>query len=72
MIEIRHAVAADAEAIATIYNQGIAERSATFETVPRAAADIEARLRDAGRYPLLVAAESGRVLGWAGLSSYRP
>lgn len=73
MIEIRTAVPADAAAIAAIYNLGIAERSSTFETVPRTAADMEQRLADLERYPLLVATDAaGAVLGWAGLSGYRP
>lgn len=73
MIEIRSAVPSDAAAIAAIYNQGIAERSSTFETVPRTVGDIEQRLADLARYPLLVATDAaGTVIGWAGLSSYRP
>ena len=35
-VAVRVARAADAESVAEIYNQGIAERSATFETDPRA------------------------------------
>ena len=35
----RAATPNDAEAIAQIYNQGIADRIATFETAPRSAAD---------------------------------
>lgn len=73
MVEIRSARVDDAAAIAHIYNQGIAERSATFETKPRTVADILLRLDDLARYPLLVATDaSGSVIGWAGLSSYRP
>ena len=73
MIEIRSAVPADAPAITAIYNQGIAQRAATFETVPRRVDDIVQRLGDIERYPLLVAVDpTGAVLGWAGLSSYRP
>ena len=68
---IRDADARDAAAIAGIYNQGIAERCATIETAPRSAEDLRARLRDEARFPLLVAETSGRVIGWAGLSSYR-
>jgi phosphinothricin acetyltransferase len=40
---IRPAAAADAQRIAEIYNQGIAERAATFETAPRTAADMVRR-----------------------------
>jgi phosphinothricin acetyltransferase len=71
-VTIRDAITADAPAIADIYNQGIAERSATFETEPRSAADVEARLKDLGRFPMLVAEADGVVIGWAGTSSYRP
>lgn len=73
MVGIRKAVESDAAAIAGIYNQGIEERSSTFETSPRTSADIQARLADASRYPVLVAVdERDVVLGWAGLSGYRP
>lgn len=73
MIGIRHAVPDDAAAIAAIYNQGIAERSATFETQPRTTENIQHRLADVARYPLLVATDAGgTVVGWAGLSDYRP
>ena len=39
-LRTRAATIADAAAIAEIYNQGIADRIATFETEPRSAADI--------------------------------
>lgn len=71
-IMIRAATPADAEAVATIYNQGIEDRGATFETQPRTAAEMAARLADSDTLPLVVAAEAGAVLGWAGLSAYRP
>jgi L-amino acid N-acyltransferase YncA len=41
---IRPAAAADAQRIADIYNQGIAERGATFETAPRTAPEMARRL----------------------------
>ena len=69
-ITIRPAKDGDAAAIADIYNQGIADRGATFETQPRSREDIQARMADA-RFPLLVADNAGTVVGWAGLSSYR-
>jgi phosphinothricin acetyltransferase len=73
-VEIRNASAADVAAITSIYNEGIAERSATFETEPRTEAQVASRLGQTDRYPLLVAIDSrsGEVLGWAGLSEYRP
>ncbi|HTI37749.1 MAG TPA: arsinothricin resistance N-acetyltransferase ArsN1 family A [Vicinamibacterales bacterium] len=61
----------DADAIASIYNQGIAERGATFETELRTPSDIVNRFTDDGQYPTLVAVEHGLVIGWAGLSTYR-
>ena len=61
---VRTATAADAEAIAAIYNEAIAERSATFDTSPVAAADAAGWL-DRDREPVLVAALEGRVVGWA-------
>ena len=67
-MEIRAARQADAEAIAAIYNQGIAERRSTFETEPRTAADIERSLAESRFF--LVADDGGRVLGWAGLAPY--
>jgi L-amino acid N-acyltransferase YncA len=71
-IHVRPARLEDADAVAAIYNQGIAGRSATFETELRDAAQMQARIADAARHPLLVACDGeGRVLGWAGLSAYR-
>ena len=63
----------DAAAITRIYNAGIAERTATFETEPRTVDQIVQRLRVLDRYPLLVAEDAtGSVIGWAGLAEYRP
>jgi phosphinothricin acetyltransferase len=71
-IAIREAGEQDAAAIASIYNQGIDDRGATFETEPRSAADIVGKLAERAQYPLLVICDDDVVLGWAGLSSYRP
>lgn len=71
MVRIRPATLEDAAAVTGIYNQGIAERGATFETQPRSVESIRARLQDVDRFPLLVAELDGSVLGWAGLSEYR-
>jgi L-amino acid N-acyltransferase YncA len=67
---IRAARAADAAAIADIYNEGIATRLATFETDPRTAADVELWLAAGDRLPLLVAEEGEAVLGWARILVY--
>jgi phosphinothricin acetyltransferase len=54
-----------AAAIAAIYNEGIAERIATFETEPRTAEQIVRQLLDKGdRFPTIVAERwSGRRVG---------
>jgi L-amino acid N-acyltransferase YncA len=70
-IAIRDAAVADAADIARIYNQGIEDRLATFETGLRTEADIVARMAQATRYPILVAERDHIIVGWAGLSSYR-
>jgi phosphinothricin acetyltransferase len=68
----RLATAADAAAIAAIYNEGIADRIATFETAPRTAAQIAAQLADKGdRYPTVVAERDGQIVAWASAGPYR-
>jgi phosphinothricin acetyltransferase len=71
-IIIREAQPPDVESIARIYNQGIEDRAATFETEPRTAHDIAVKLAERERYPLLVATENDVVVGWAGVGTYRP
>jgi phosphinothricin acetyltransferase len=72
LVTTRLARAADAEAIARIYNQGIAERIATFETEPRTAAQIAAQLADKGdRFPTVVVERDGEVVAWATAGAYR-
>jgi len=62
----------DAAAIAGIYNQGIEDRGATFETEPRTPEFIAAKLAERDRFPVLVAVDGDEVVGWAALSAYRP
>jgi L-amino acid N-acyltransferase YncA len=62
----RPATRADVAAIVRIYNQGIEDRIATFETRPRTEAEIEAWLAS----PTAVADEDGRVLAFASSSAY--
>jgi len=66
----RPAVPTDAEAMADIYNQGIEDRIATFETQLRTAADIE-RWFD-GYHPTVVVEENGVIIAFASTSTYRP
>ena len=69
---VRLACIEHAAAIARIYNQGIAERIATFETEPRTAEDIKRVLAERGdRYPTVVVERDGEVVAWAGAGSYR-
>jgi L-amino acid N-acyltransferase YncA len=63
-VRIRTADRPDADAISAIYNQGIAEREATFETAERSSRDA-LRWLDADREPLLVAEHDARILGFA-------
>ena len=68
----RVATREDASAIARIYNQGIEDRVATFETEPRTTADIERLLADRqGRYPTVVVERDGQVAAWASAGLYR-
>ena len=72
-VEIRAARPADADAIARIYNQGIEEREATFETRLRTAKEIEGSITEAGDRPFLVAnARDREPVGWARLGEYSP
>lgn len=71
-IHIRTATADDAAAIAEIYNQGIEDRVATYETRLRSAKDQQRWLESiAGRYPAIVAQIDGEIVGWTGAGPYR-
>ena len=61
----------DAPAIARIYNQGIEDRIATFETRLRSEADIRAWFEDAA-HPIVVVTEGEQVIAYAATSLYRP
>ena len=67
---VRDAGPADARAIAAIYNEGIEERTATFESAPRTAADIEGWLGASERLPVLVAEDDRGVRSWARIARY--
>jgi phosphinothricin acetyltransferase len=59
----------DAEAMARIYNEGIEDRVATFETRTRSAEDIRGWFD--GVHPIVVVEEDGKVIAFAATSSYR-
>ncbi|AFM67878.1 arsinothricin resistance N-acetyltransferase ArsN1 family A [Pseudomonas aeruginosa] len=68
---VRLAKLSDSQAITDIYNQGIEDRSSTFETQPRTVEDMQPKVADMSRYPVLVVELDGEVVAWANLSSYR-
>ena len=69
---VRLARAEDAPAICEIYNEGIADRIATFETEPRTPEQIGAQLTDKGhRFPTVVVERDGHVVAWASAGPYR-
>ncbi len=62
---------ADAPAIAAIYNDGIADRVATFETRLRTADDVREWFEK--RFPIVVVEDqAGVVIAFASASEYRP
>ena len=67
-LSLRPATTADLAAVASIYNEGIADRVATFETAPRAPDELEPWLGEAG--PFVVAEQAGDVLGFARVAPY--
>ena len=69
-MKVRRATAADAAAIARIYNDGIDDRVATFETRHRTSADIESWFD--GVHPIVVVEDEGEVVAFASTSTYRP
>ncbi len=66
----RPATPADVDAIARIYNEGIADRIATFETRERTADDIRAWFN--GRHPVVVVEDDDTIVAFASTSTYRP
>jgi phosphinothricin acetyltransferase len=65
---IRPAVADDAAAVTNIYNEGIEDRLATFETRSRTPSEVAGWLESG--LPFLVAERQGEVVGWARVSPY--
>ncbi len=69
MSRCRLAIPNDAAAIAAIYNEGIEDRVATFETRHRSADDILTWF--SGHHPIVVVEEAGEIVAFAGTSTYR-
>ena len=69
MIVVRPAADADLPDITEIYNEAILSTPSTFDTEPKSLDDRRRWLHDhLPAYPVLVAEESSRILGWAALS----
>lgn len=60
----------DAPFVAAIYNEGIEDRVATFETRARSEEDVRAWFD--GRHPIVVVEEQGKIVAFASTSTYRP
>jgi L-amino acid N-acyltransferase YncA len=69
-VRARAATSEDTKAIVRIYNEGIEERIATFETSPRAAREIQAWFD--GTHPVVVVEEEGEVISFANTTAYSP
>jgi L-amino acid N-acyltransferase YncA len=70
VFKTRLAELSDAVSLAAIYNEGIADRVATFETRPRSEEDVRAWFD--GRHPIVVVENDGQVVAFASTSTYRP
>ena len=66
----RAATASDVAAIAQICNEGIEDRVATFQVLPRSRDDMLAWFD--GDHPFVVAESDGSVVAWASAHPYRP
>ena len=60
----------DAPFLAAIYNEGIEDRVATFETRPRSHDDVREWFD--GRHPIVVVEDNGQIVAFASTSTYRP
>jgi len=70
-LTLRPARESDAEAICLMYNQGIEDRVATLETELRTPEERREWLAARGpRHPVIVAEESGHVVGWGSLNVF--
>lgn len=67
-MRVRPATPEDAEAIVRIYNEGIEERIATFETRPRSVEDIGGWFGD--EHPTVLVEDDGSVVAFATTSAH--
>jgi phosphinothricin acetyltransferase len=66
----RLATPRDAPFLASIYNEGIEDRVATFETRLRSEQDIRGWFD--GQHPIVVVEQDGQIVAFASTSTYRP
>ncbi|HEY6327673.1 MAG TPA: arsinothricin resistance N-acetyltransferase ArsN1 family A [Candidatus Cybelea sp.] len=70
-LTVRRAATRDLEAIRRIYNEAIEDRVATLDVAPKSPAEIDAWWRDHDDcYAVIVAIESGMIVGWASLNRF--
>jgi len=69
-IAVRSARDTDVDAVSTIYNQGITDRIATFETRLRTPDEL-LPVVTSGQFPCMVATVARTVVGFASTSAYR-
>lgn len=65
----RLAILSDAPVLATIYNEGIEDRVATFEVRPRSVEEVRGWFD--GKHPIVVVEHEGQVVAFASTSTYR-
>jgi phosphinothricin acetyltransferase len=70
-MRLRAATAEDVPAITSIYNQAVTGTTASFDLEPKTLEDRARWLADRlSRHPVIVAEESGAVVGWGALSAF--
>jgi phosphinothricin acetyltransferase len=68
---IRTAATTDVQTITAIYNQAVADTTASFDLEPRSTEDRMTWFANHGpRHPVIVAEVGGVIAGWASLSPY--
>lgn len=74
MTELRDAAEADIAAIADIYADAVRHGTASYELEPPSRRDMEQRFAAlaAGSFPYIVAADAGKVVGYAYAGPFRP
>ena len=71
MLTIRQATLPDLGAITEIYNEAILKTAATFDTETKTVEEQKNWFAEHGpKYPMIVAEEDSRVVGWASLSMW--